>query len=91
MSDLRRLYLRQTLQKKLEIIMGRNRFSLANLHAMAAFSQLSIPIYNGLWPGEKTIVRNTEPRPEGEATPEQKACKPRKTGKKSRSERKKNG
>lgn len=69
--------------------MGRNRFSLANLHAMAAFSQLNIPIYNGPWPGEKTVVQNTEPRPEGEATPEQKVVKPQKHGKKPRSQRNK--
>lgn len=71
-----------------------SRRSLINLHGLAAFTMLShqhIPIYNGPWPGEKLMVRSTEPRPEGEATPEQKACKPRKVGKKSRAERKKNG
>jgi len=40
-------------------------------------------------PRTKMVSQNTEPYPEGEATPEQRACKPRQRGKGTRAQRRK--
>lgn len=68
------------------MLTSRSQF-LATMAAMASLNSSNLPVYNGPWPGEKTIRRWEEPCPEGEATPEQKVVKPKKAGKKTRAQR----